>query len=39
MMGRKVSNSIDVTNLSSGIYIVKLTIGKNIIITKIIKTN
>jgi len=39
MMGRHVSKSTDVTNLSSGIYIVKLTIGKNIIITKIIKTN
>jgi hypothetical protein len=39
MMGRKVSNDIDVTNLSSGIYIAKLTINKNIITTKIIKKN
>jgi hypothetical protein len=37
MMGRNVSNSYDVSNLSSGIYIVKLTIGENIIIKKIIK--
>ena len=39
MMGRKVSNDIDVKNLSSGIYIAKLTINKNIITTKIIKKN
>jgi hypothetical protein len=38
MWGRTVSNNINISNLSSGVYIIKLTIGKNIITTKIIKT-